>query len=351
MTTVKEAKTNNKSQMATELAAGVNTLSANQKITFTCYKKMVLPIDGFLFWVNCNLAHPSTGDPPLTLTVEGSLHYSTETEQNEDKTLSYNTIVFTALSPCDIFNEIDPQYIYLANYAGIRFGFNSQGKYYQQADLWHYVGVAVTSIIGTQVIDDKADFDALKDKLIVTNSLPYWLMMQNYTFEYNGWACPIKKIYPSYLVPNNELPPYAVVHIEDTKSLQPVPIFGRPYAFSSSQLVSEIARITTYGIDNDTIINFYNFVFQFSEYTNYIGMMNNMPTIRDEKHEQAEIQAIAQKKAIEFKISYLQSMHLIATYTRQLIRHVIVDFDVSNGNEITVTGKVGAPPVLHKALA
>jgi hypothetical protein len=345
VTTVNEAKNNTKakSSLAADLAAGVNFISANQKITFTCYKKLILPIDGFLFWVNCNLAHPTQGDPPLTLIVEGSLHYSTETEQEETATLSYNTIVFTALSPCDIFNEVDPKYIYIANYNGIRFGFNSQGKYYREADLWHYVGVAITSIMGTQVIENEDQYDDLNDKLVVTNSLPYWLMMANYSFEYNGWTCPINKIYPSYLVPNNEPPPYAVVHIEDTKSLQPIPIFGTPYAFSSSQLVSEIAKITTYGVDNDTIINFYNFVLNFSAYTNYIGMMNNLPTIRDVKHEQAEIQAIAQKKEIEFKISYLQGMHLIATNTRQLIRHVIVDWLVSDGNQIRVRGKVGAP--------
>lgn len=342
MTTVNEAKSNNKnkSAMAAELAAGVNTLSANQKVTFTLYKKMVLPIDGFLFWINCNLAHPTQGDPPLTLTVEGSLHYSTETEQEENASISYNTIVFTALTPCDIFNEINPQYIYLANYKGIRFGFNSQGKYYQQADLWHYVGVAVTSTIGTQVVDDKSQYDDLNDKLIVTNSLPYWLMMAHYSFGYNGLSCPIKYIFPSYLVPYNFPPPYASVHIEDTKTLQPVPIYGRPYVGSSSQLVSEIAKITTYGIDNDTIIDFYNFVFQFSEYTSLIGMMNNMPTIRDEKQEAAEIQAIAQKKVIEFKISYLQGKHRIATVTRQLIRHAIVDFAVSDGKSIIVKGKI-----------
>jgi len=149
----------------------------------------------------------------------------------------------------------------LADYGKIKFGFNSQGKYYREADLWHYVGVAITPIMGTQIIDTMADLDALTDKLIVSNSLPYWLMMQNYIFTYNGLVCPIKKIYPSYLIPNNEPPPYAVIHIEETKSLQPVPIWGRPYKDSSSQLVSEVARITTYGIDNDTILDFLSFCF------------------------------------------------------------------------------------------
>jgi hypothetical protein len=70
MTTVNEAKNGRaKSAMAEELAAGVRFISANQKITFTCYRKMILPIDGFLFWVNLGIPHPSQEDPPYQITV------------------------------------------------------------------------------------------------------------------------------------------------------------------------------------------------------------------------------------------------------------------------------------------
>jgi len=93
---------------------------------------------------------------------------------------------------------------------------------------------------------------------------------------------------------------------------------------------------------------FYHFVFQFSEYTNYIGMMNNMPTIQDHHHEQVELQALAQKKTIEFKISYLQGKHLISTTTRQLIRHCIVDWFILDGKSVRVSGKVSAPPIVAR---
>jgi hypothetical protein len=300
MTTVNEAMNSSKPPLGATLAAGVEQLSANQQVTFTLYKRLVLPLDGFVFWVNYNLVTPNAGDPPATRVIQGSLHYSTETEQDEDGTLSINTIVFTALDHVDRFNQIDPQFMYLADYHGIKFCFNSQGKYYQQADLWHYLGIAVTSEMQTQIIDDINVLNSLSQ--IVSNSLPIWLAMPTYVPPYPGFTCPFD-IYPSFLVPANIPPPYASVHIEDTKSLSSAAFLGPK--LTSTQLTSEIVRVTTYGVDNDDIITFLNFVLQYSADWNYIGIMN-MPIIEDEKKEQSEITAIAQKKTIKFKVSYLQ---------------------------------------------
>jgi hypothetical protein len=317
VTTVNEAILNNKPPLAAELAAGVQQLSGNQQITFTLYKRMVLPLDGFVFWVNYNLVTPTDGDPAATKIIQGSLHFSTETEQEEDSTISMNTIVFTALELVDRFNQIDPQFMYLASYRGIRFCFNSQGKYYQQADLWHYVGVAVTSVMRPQIIDTLLQLNSLK--LIVTNSLPIWLGMPAYVPPYPGFTCPIAKIYPSYLIPANEIPPYAGIHIEETKALESIAFLNR--TLGSSQLTSEIVRVTTYGVDNDDIVTFLNFVIQYSGDWGILGIMN-MPIIIDEKHVQSEITAIAQKKIIEFKVSYLQQS--VRDVARQFILGAIV---------------------------
>jgi hypothetical protein len=70
-----------------------------------------------------------------------------------------------------------------------------------------------------------------------------------------------------------------------------------------------------------------NFVIQFSLDANSLGLMN-MPSINDIKQEQSEIQALAQKKVIEFKISYLQTLYPIPSLTRQLIKNALVDIDV-----------------------
>ena len=46
-------------QMAAGLALGLETLSQNQTITFTRYHRLVLPMDGFVFWVKADLLTPS----------------------------------------------------------------------------------------------------------------------------------------------------------------------------------------------------------------------------------------------------------------------------------------------------
>jgi hypothetical protein len=325
MPTVNEA-VSGKPPLGAILEAGVNTLDANQTIVFTLYKRMILPLDGFLFWVNYSLVTPVAGDPPASLSIKGALHFSVEVEQEEESTISMNTIVFTSLSKCDIFNQIEPPFLYLANYQGIRFTFSSQGKYFQQADLWHYLGVAVTSIMNTQIVDNIDVLNNLAGQLIVTNSLPIWLSMATYLPEYTGGlSSPITNIFPSFLVPENEAPPYASVHIEDTKSLQAFPYLDK--TSMSYQLASDTVRITTYGVANNDIIKFLNFVIQYSQDESLIGIMN-MPSIVDEKEPQAEIQTIAQKKVIEFKVSYIQTLSSDPGITRQLIKHALVDIDV-----------------------
>jgi hypothetical protein len=341
MPTVTEAVGSGKPPLGAILEAGVNTLDANQTITFTLYKRMVLPLDGFLFWVNYSLVTPVVGDPPAILNIKGALHYSVEAEQEEESTISMNTIVFTGLTQCDIFNQIEPQFLYLANYKGIRFTFSSQGKYFQQADLWHYLGVAVTSVMSTQIVDDINVLNDLADALVVTNSLPIWLSMASYLTPYQGITNPITNMFPSFLVPENEPPPYASIHIEETKALQAFPwMDGKSL---SSQLVCDTVRVTTYGVKNNDIITFMNFVVQYSMDESFIGLMN-MPAIVDEKQPQAEIQTIAQKKTIEFKVSYLQTYHAVPEITRQLIKHALVDIDVWATTETTGNKRAHVAP-------
>jgi len=40
-----------KPQLASGLAQGVETISNYEQITFTLYVKLVLPLDGYVFWV------------------------------------------------------------------------------------------------------------------------------------------------------------------------------------------------------------------------------------------------------------------------------------------------------------
>jgi hypothetical protein len=46
-------------QLGATLVAGERVLSENQTITFTKYIRLVLPIDGTVFWLRADLASPS----------------------------------------------------------------------------------------------------------------------------------------------------------------------------------------------------------------------------------------------------------------------------------------------------
>ena len=330
MTTVGEATGNAQGQLSGILDAGVKFLSGDTKVTFLLYKRLVLPLDGFIFWVRANLTLPTQPIYPVVpdqVIVSGSLHYSTEITQEEDSTIGFNTIVFTALSAIDAFQEINPHFMYIGTYQGIRFAFSSQGKFYEQAGLWHYLGVAITSLSNIQIIDDIAQ---LPTKQIVSNSLPIWLAMPSYVPPYPGFRCPIT-LFPSFLVPQNETPPYGSVHIEDTKALVETAFLGP--RLTSSQVASEIVPVTTYGVNNDDIITFLNFVCQYSYDWNYIGM-RNMPIIRDEHREQAELQILTQKKKITFEINYQQQS--VRDIARQHILSAIVHSEASNVPPIVI---------------
>lgn len=279
--------------MAAGLAEGVKTLSANQQVVFTQYQQVVLPLDGYVFYVN-------TG---ATITATGSLHKAINSQQNEDETISINAVVFTSLTQVDEFNDVAPTTLLVGEWGGVRFSFNRQGKFYEQAQLYHYTGDAIYPALESQIIDDPASFD--QSELIVSNSLPAWLSLTKYM-----------PMYPSFLVPANVVPPYAAVHIEpsDTEALQAFPSFDSEG--SHFQLTSDTVKIIIYGLTNNECLDFQDYVNTYSLNTDNIGVQN-MPVMRDEKRTQSEISAIAMKKSIEYQVSYYQTR--INDVARQLI--------------------------------
>ena len=318
-----------KPELAAGLATGVNTLSLNQTVTFTLYIKMVLPLDGYVFWVNAalltdtalynaaqyNRLEYDNYDTPLpkrVIEVQGSLHQSIETQMLEDRNVSVNRMTFTALSEVDDFNTVNPQMMYIADAFDQRFAFTNRNDFYKQADLYHYVGHAVYSVMTPQIIDSMTGFDT--ESVIVSNSLPVWLTLNKYF-----------PMYPSYLVPNNLKPPYAAVHIEPsrTEAIQAAP---RVFPNSSTyQLTKDTVKITIYGERNAAAIEFQNYVLDYSLNYDKIGIMN-MPIIRDEKMTQTEFGIIAQKKTIEFEVSYYQQN--IRDVAIQYIRSAFINIDI-----------------------
>lgn len=284
---------NTQNQLQDTLAAGVNTLSQQQKIAFTQYAKSTLPTDGFVFYVN-------TG---LTTTVQGSLHYATDQQQNEDETIDINRVIFTGLSQIDAFNQAAPDDLFVGTFDGIQFSFSARGSFYQQANLYHYVGNAVYPALASQLIDNAGD---LPTGPIVSNSLPIWLSQNSFA-----------PVYPSYLVPANVVPPYITAHIEPSQTEVPsFPIYSWPgttesgspaplHDLPSSQLALDRVRLTLYGFNNQQAIQFYVSLIEYSVDTDAFGFRNS-PAIRDEKRTQAEMAVIAMKKTIDIEAWYYQ---------------------------------------------
>ena len=314
-----------KSQLGSGLAQGVETISGSEQITFTLYVKLVLPLDKYVFWVNASLLTDSAifnasqynallynnypeGVPPRQLVAKGSFHFSSDVQMLEDRQSVFNHTIFTSLIEISDFNLINPQFMYVAEYEGIKFAFNRRENFYKQADLYHYRGDALYSVMDTQLIDTMTGFDTTS--VIVSNSLPIWLALNQFF-----------PMYPSYLVDQNIPPVYAAVDIApaNTIALQDFPLLdpdSNPW-----QLVKDTVKITIYGIRNHEALNFVQYILDYSRNTDNIGLMN-MPVMRDEKMTQSELGILAQKKTITFEVSYYQTT--VNNIARQLIEKAFI---------------------------
>jgi hypothetical protein len=270
------------------LSEGLKVLSNNQRVTFTRYVSQVLPSDGFKFWVKASLLNNEI--EPFELSIQGSFHSSINQEQNEDETPAITSVLFTTTYEIAEMQEVDSKTIWIGNYGGARFAFTRRGKFYAQAGLYHYFGDAIYPAFESQIIDDLDQLNM--DDLIASNSLPFWLYLETIP------------LYPSYLIPTNLPPPYGSIHIDNTKSLQ------AQYTVDENgnldNWVQDTVNVTLYGANNNTAFDFLQEVQVYCQATENMGITNT-PTVRDEKRTQSDINAIAQKKSVNFMVNYHQS--------------------------------------------
>jgi hypothetical protein len=319
------------------LKQGIEALSEQQDITFTLYARVVLPVDGSVFWVKADMLSPSAllnavtamNTVPLnqaesivqgakTTVVKGSFHYATERNQDEAENYSIDRVVFTAENSVAPLNRIAPTTLWIGQFDALRFAFGAHALLYQAAGLWHYSGDAVYPDMRPQVVDLVEGFS---QERIVSNSLPFWLAMNGYQKQpWDNFGNDGLTLYPSYLLPANISPPFGAVHIppESTTAIAAAPTLSR--TLTHRQLVQETVRVTLWGVRNDQAEDFADFVQQYAASTEDFGIMNQ-PVIRDEKRKQTELGTLAQKKTIEFQINYCQKR--ANDVARQLITSVI----------------------------
>lgn len=336
--------------IGSSLKALVDTISYDQVVGFDLYVRLVLPLDGYVFWVkastvsrsallnamgmNTSMLNEADVEVPVAkFYAKGSLHYATDSRQTEAANYSANRVVFTSEQPVQDLNAVSDDLLYIATFDGptlgssdapatttaIRFAFSSRGSYYKQTDLWHYVGYAVYSTMATQVVEDVRLLST--SQLVVSNSMPSWLAFGQYDPLY---PVPVPRprvpFFPSFLVPDNKAPPYVAVHVapEVTESIQSLPVLG-PLTEQYS-LARDRVTLTLYGCNNDVAQSLYYALMQYSLDTEAFGI-TNMPVVIDDKEGQNELNTLAQKKRIVFEVSYNQSD--VRNIARQLIESCV----------------------------
>lgn len=302
------------SEQASVIDAGLTELDLSQQVEFTEYRRIVLPLDGYVFW-----------QPQGTVKIAGALHHWTEMLQNEDETLGLATATFTTLEHVMEFTECPVNAIYVARRGDFRYAFSRQQGYFQASQVWHYQGHSVYPALASQLLDDPASIDPAK--AVVSNSLPIWIAFNGYTSAYVGGFSNPLTLYPSKAVPANLPPPYGAVHIAPdwTRSLQGVPLVqqvdqplyaadgsqvldssGNPVLVPTrvlSQLMADKVRIVLYGLQSDAAMEFYGALLEYIGAQGPVGL-TNMPAMTDGKREQVELQALAMQKIIDLDVSY-----------------------------------------------
>lgn len=314
------------SQINSALKDAIAVLGQAQIVSFRRYKRVVLPLDGFVFWL-------PIGD--TSLEVVGSLHYSQDVIQSEDETYGQATVKFSTAQQVTEFTAAPVNLIYIADIRDpqdntiFRYAFRHQNGFYDAAGIWHYYGQSIPPAMLTQLLDDPKSID--QTQAVTSNSLSLWLPLNNYSTpfydDFTLMGVPFLEkapiLFPAFIADPNETAPYGTIHIPDAfpQSLQVEPYLDANR--NSWQLGWDRVTITLYGLQNNAAVDFLNTVLQYSRLTNNFGIMN-MPIVRDANRTMPEIQARAMKKVIDFEVSYYQTR--VDNVARQLIKKAQMAF-------------------------
>lgn len=300
--------------LGASLKQGLDTLSLNQTIEFELYRRVVLPIDGYVYWVKDATA-------PV-LKVMGALHYNSDIKQEGDNTQPLTRVVFSSEEYVRDFTVVNPQTVYMARFEGNQFAFSSLGGHFQQANLWHYLGNANFVEYANLIVND---ISQVPTEQIISNSLPSWLAMNTYNPVYPVLVpFPPITLYPEFLSPMNQAPPYGTVNCEpdQTTSYAMAPLLGP--TMEGDSLAHDRVIVSMYGATDRQAQDFIVAVNQYTLDTERFGIVGIPTVIRDDqKATTPETMLLAQKKRIIFEVSYVQNQQ--RAIARQLITEAFID--------------------------
>lgn len=311
------------------LTEGEEVLSNVETVDFVPYVRVVLPIDGWVFWMNGTLLMPEllsqhNLQSSAPITVQCSLHYASVGQQDPDQTMVIRSIELTSPTEIEAFGALaaDVMYIGIVNtpLGPFKFTFSRRNNFYFAAKMFHYVGDAIYPAFDNLIIEDQDGFD---QRQVVSNSLPIWLSMFNNPPYPSGitFSAPI---YPAGLVLENSAPPYIAVEVNERPSTayQPIPI--KMSRSSTYQQCVDTVRLITYGLRNDDIMDLRDYILDYSKNTGIIGIADP-PVIMDVRRHQVEIAALAIKKEVELSVTYYQQR------ARDIARQLILKAGVNVG--------------------
>ncbi|QHP80648.1 hypothetical protein EO763_12300 [Pectobacterium odoriferum] len=304
MPSLNELQQTAKTELNATLTQGLDDLSQYQVVTFTRYIRTVLPLDGFVFWIKASLIEPD--DTADTVDVKGYLHLTTDSIQDDEQIYDRNVVTLTAQSDIDPFNDIGNSVLYIGEFFGIQFSFSRRTGLNEPANLYHYTGEAIFPHMRSQIINSVDDIDL--DDVVVSSSLPVWLSLNKYM-----------PMFPAMLSLQNLTPPYATVKCSNV-----APIEGGYYIDAESnqyQLVTEDVTISITGLRNAETADFLWYVQQYTLRDDAEMGVMNIPVVQDERVRQNELNVIAMRKTIKFRVNYYQQR--MRNVSRQLITSAI----------------------------
>ncbi len=304
------------SPYANILRNGVDFLKDGQTISFTTYRRAVLPFEGFVYWIKLHGGEKS---------IESMIHKTDELYQEEDSFRNESTILITTRESLFNFSQDGIDEIKVFNYQDSLYVLRKTGENADQSGIYHNMAHIVEPQMQNTFLDTEDDFR--NRNMQFSSSVPLFIMFSMGLFDlfqdhYD--------MYPGWLTPYNKKPPYISINVSDTEALSSATAYetvdGNTYI---GKLVTEKVTFTLYGYDNEQIMIFLSDLEKWSMVYNYVGFMSS-PAIVDEIHSKVETGTVALKKTIEVDISYIQMAKLSEALKEKIISTVLMKFNFNN---------------------